>query len=387
MVTGTTSSNMQSLFAHEFPLEEGLIYLNHAAVSPWPRRTAAAVRRFADDNLYRGSRNYPGWLETEARLRQRLARLINAPSEQDIALLKSTSEGLSVIAHGLEWSNGDNVVIPAEEFPSNRIVWESLEPLGVEVRQVDLQDGESPEAALFARMDERTRLLSVSAVHYASGLRMDLRSMGRACRRHGVLFCIDAIQWLGALPFDVQSAQADFVVADGHKWMLGPEGVALFYCRADLRERLALHQYGWHMVEHCGEFDRQHWRPAASARRFECGSPNLLGAHALDASLSLLEEVGLEEVSRLVLMNSEYLIDLMAKDDNLELLTSPQDGRYAGIVTFRHRRLAATDLYRQLMHAGVMCAQRGGGVRFSPHFYTPLQHLERALALVRQQAG
>lgn len=378
---------MSDPFQDEFLLEEGLIYLNHAAVAPWPRRTAEAVRRFAEDNLYRGSRNYPQWLETESRLRERLARLINAPSTRDIALLKSTSEGLSVVAYGLDWRAGDNLVIPDQEFPSNRIVWESLSPLGVEVRSVDLQAGESPEAALLGAMDERTRLLSVSAVQYASGLRLDLRTLGRFCLRNGVLFCVDAIQWLGALPFDVQAVQADFVVADGHKWMLGPEGLALFYCSPDLREQLRLHQFGWHMIEDPGDFDRPDWQPATSARRFECGSPNLLGAHALEASLSLLEDTGFDEVARLVLRNTSYLIESIENSPNLELLTPAADGRHAGIVTFRHRHVEPAALHHHLTAAGVQCAQRGGGIRFSPHFYTPRAHLERALELVLACSG
>src|SRR5690606_7314487 len=128
---------------------------------------------------------------------------------------------------------------------------------------------------------------------------------------------------------------ADFVVADGHKWMLGPEGLALFYCRDSVREQLALTQYGWHMIEDAGNYDRDDWTPAQSARRVECGSPNMLATHALSASLSLLLEVGMEQVSEALLARTAY-IDRQLRASGRGTVLSPADaGRRAGIVTWR----------------------------------------------------
>lgn len=365
----------------EFALDPDLVYLNHAGIAPWPRRTAEAVRAFSEDNVLQGARHAARWQQVEQRLRERLQRLINAPSADDIALLKSTSEGLSVVAHGLDWHPGDNVVIASSEFPSNRIVWESLQRYGVETRQADLASESTPELALQELCDERTRVMSVSGVQYASGLRMDLQRLGEFCRDEQILFCVDAIQWLGALPFDAQRMHADFVAADGHKWMLGPEGIALFYVKPELRDELRLNQYGWHMVQHMGDFDRRDWRPAPSARRFECGSANNLGIHGLEASLSLLEDIGMESVSQLVLERSTYLLEYIDQHPDLERLTPNARERYAGIVTFRHRHIESERLYRHLLDHGVICAHRGG-VRFSPHFYLTIEQLDRALELV-----
>lgn len=373
-----------SNFSGEFPLDPDLIYLNHAAVSPWPRRTAEAVKRFAEENLHQGGRDYPRWLETETRLREQCRSLLNAPSADDIALLKNTSEALSVVAHGLTWRAGDNVVISDQEFPSNRIVWQSLQDQGVETRCVDLSRGASPEQALDACMDDHTRLLAISSVQYASGLRLDLAQLGARCRARGVLFCIDAIQSLGALPLDVQACGADFAMADGHKWLLGPEGCAVFYVRAEAGDRLRLRQYGWHMVEHPLDFSRHDWQAAASARRFECGSPNMLGIHALSASLALLAEVGMETVAVRVLENSAWLMEALSQLPGIEILTPRQPGRYAGIVSFRHRRIDAADLHPHLLVRNVVCAQRGGGVRFSPHFYTTEAQLAAAVTAVAE---
>lgn len=365
----------------EFALQEDVVYLNHAAVSPWPSRTVEAVTRFAGQNGARGSLDYPRWLETEARLRERLASLINAASVEDIALVKNTSEALSFIAYGLDWQPGDNVISSNEEFPSNRIVWESLAPQGVELRQADLADHDSPEDALFALVDERTRLIAISSVQYASGLRMDLERIGAFCRRHGILFCVDAIQSIGAVQFDAQTVQADFVAADGHKWMMGPEGLGLFYCRAELREKLKLTQYGWHMVEAVGDFDQLTWQAASSARRFECGSPNMLGIHALEASVSLLLETGMDKVEAQVLEHSHFILERLSAM-GMAVATPSEAGRHAGIVSFSVPGKETKDIFEQLLGNGVFCACRGGNIRFSPHFYTPREKIITAIDLL-----
>jgi selenocysteine lyase/cysteine desulfurase len=226
--TGNQPGEACIMPALDFVLDGSIIYLNHAAVSSWPRRTAEAVKAFAEENAAFGAAHYSAWQEVENALRIQLGRLINAASANEIALLKSTSEALSVVAYGLSWVPGDNVVITSQEFPSNRIVWESLARFGVETRAAEIAGNASPEEAILARIDAHTRLVSVSSVQYATGLRLDLEKIGTVCRELDILFCVDAIQSLGAVELDVQACRADFVMADGHKWMMGPEGVALF---------------------------------------------------------------------------------------------------------------------------------------------------------------
>ncbi len=371
-----------SLYEKEFPLADNLCYLNHAAVSPWPRRTAKAVMAFARENMTCGAQRYPEWLKSERRLRESLAWLINAPSPDDIALLKNTSEALSVVAYGIDWKPGDNIVSYTDEFPSNRIVWESLARKGVELRCARAAAAAEAESALIARCDERTRLITVSSVQYAHGMRIDIDRIGAFCRTNKILFCVDAIQSLGALPFDVQQCQADFVMADGHKWMLAPEGLALFYCRAEVREQLSLNQFGWHMVERRGDYDAIEWRPSPTATRFECGSPNMIGIHALEASLSLIREVGMATISRKILKNTSLLIDLINNISGSKLLSPTEEKRRSGIVTFSVTGTDHAKLYRYLMQNGIICAQRGGGIRLSPHFYTTEAHLHRAVDIL-----
>jgi selenocysteine lyase/cysteine desulfurase len=366
----------------EFPQIDGLRYLNHAAVAPWPRRATEAVMAFAQQNMSVGARDYPQWLDVENRLRKRLSRMLNAPSSADIALVKNTSEALSFVAFGLDWRAGDQIVISDEEFPSNRVVWEALQPRGVEVVRVSLK-GNDPEADLLAACGPKVRLMAISAVQYASGLRLDLPRLGQGCETRGVLLCIDAIQQLGALPFDVQQYRCAFAMADGHKWLLGPEGLGVFYCRSDLRESLELHEYGWHMLEHAGDYDRSDWQPAQSARRFECGSPNMLGTMALDASLSLLEEVGMDEVNQALAERVERLQTELSVMRGVQLLSPAEPTRRAGILTFRVAGWENPALFERLKEEQIVCALRGGGIRLSPHFYTPHAVIDQTLAVVR----
>jgi selenocysteine lyase/cysteine desulfurase len=281
----------------------------------------------------------------------------------------------------LPWQAGDNIVSSNEEFPSNRLPWQALAERGVEFREADLHSAKTPEDALFALVDGNTRLLTISSIQFASGLRMDLERIGEFCRQRDILFCIDAIQSLGAVQFDVQAYHADFVMADGHKWMFGPEGLGVFYTNAAARDRLILSQYGWHMMKDTHNYENLPWEIHPGARRFECGSPNMLGIHAFSASLSLLLETGMPTVEALVLERSDYLRDAISANDELILLSERHGALKSGIVNFKHRRIDNDLLYKHLQKNGVVCALRGGGIRFSAHFYNTLAELDRALDL------
>ena len=362
----------------EFPHENDLCYLNHAAVAPWPKRAAEAVQRFAFENMTCGAEKYPAWMEVERELRERLRWLINAPSADDIALVKNTSEGLSFVAAGLEWQPGDQVIGIADDFPSNRIVWESLAPQGVKFVPVNTNAESDPEAALIAQINGNTRLLAISSVHFATGVRLDLERLSSACRQHGVLLCIDAIQSLGAVRFDLEKTPADFVIADGHKWMLGPEGLGIFYVNPALRDQLRLTQFGWAMREAPSDYTSAPWEPAHSARRFEAGSPNMLGIHALHAAIGLFKEVGFDQIEASLKQNIGLLRDLLSGTSGLTVRTPTDEGRSAGILSIHLEGLDHDMLWKVLIDQRVVCASRGGFLRLSPHFYTRTQTIENA---------
>ncbi len=366
----------------EFPVSNKLIYLNHAAVAPWPKRTSDAVKQFAEQNTVYGSHYYLDWLKKEQELRLQLKTLLNAPSVDDIALVKNTSEAISFVAYGLNWNPGDNIVSSNEEFPSNRIPWESLSDQGVEYRQADLSSKPTPEEALFALVDSSTRLITISSIQFASGLRMDLEKIGQFCKENNILFCIDAIQSLGAVEFDVQTCHADFVMADGHKWMFGPEGLGVFYTNPESRSKLKLTQYGWHMMADIHDYENKPWQIHPAARRFECGSPNMLGIHAMSASLSLLLETGMDNIESQVLNNAAYLKNQITANHQLTLITDQHARLKSGIVLFKHKTVENNRLYRHLQSKNVVCALRGGGIRFSPHFYHSQNELDKAMDII-----
>ena len=367
----------------QFPILEHGLYFNHAAIGPWPRCTAEAVQNFADENMRQGSAAYREWIVREDNLRQGLAELTGAASADGIALLKNTTECISAVAFGLDWKPGDNVVLPAGEFPSNRLPWLAQTARGLEIREVDIRAAEHAETALLEAMDHNTRLLTVSAVQWNDGFRLDLQALGEACKRKNVLFFVDAIQQLGALPMDVEACRIDFLAADAHKWLLAPEGIAVFYCRDSARPELQLLQQGWHMVEHPWKFEREDWTPALSAKRFEAGSPNSIGQAALNASLNLLLDYGMANVGRRVLSNTDYLLANLEHLPGVRVSSHKAAERRSGIVSFTHEERSVLSLHRELTRAGVSVVVRGDSIRVSPHFYQGEKQLDEFLEILQ----
>lgn len=353
----------------EFPILQHGLYANHAAISPWPRVASRAVAAFAAENSESGADNYRHWFLRETQLRKRLANLINAVSADDIALLKNTTDGICTVANGINWRKGDNLVLPADEFPSNRLPWLALHQYGVEVREVDIRATTEPEKALLEQVDSRTRLLAASAIQWTDGLRLKLETLGQYCQQNNILFFVDAIQQLGAMQLDVQACGIDFLAADGHKWLLAPEGIAVFFCREDKREQLQIHQQGWHMLDDPYQFNREHWQASKTAMRFEAGSPNTLGQVAMHASVGLLQKVGMPQVESLIAANSLALSTGLTDIAGVELVRPYDPQRVSGIVSFRPADRKLVEVQQTLKKRKLSCTVRGEAIRLSPHFY------------------
>lgn len=376
--------NLKTL-EEQFPVNNNCMYLNHAAVSPWPRCTSNAVQKFAEENCQTGAQGYLTWLKKDQDLRIKLAKLVGSKNPDCVALVKNTSEALSMVAYGLDWQAGDIVLISDDEFPSNRIVWESLtQKFGVIVQKVHISK-DDPEAEILDAINSSTlkpKLISVSAVQYASGIKLDLAKLGEACKTNNVLFCVDAIQAVGAMEFKCDEWHIDFAMADGHKWMLGPEGLGFFFVKQNHIQNLNLYQYGWHMIKGAGDFSIKDWQPVDTAQRFECGSPNMLAGYALEASTDLLLELGLENISNAIESNHAFLLEKL-QELGAEILSPLSPDIRAGILTFRFEGVDSGTLYQELMSKNVVCANRGGGVRFSPHFHTTKACMENAIGVVK----
>ena len=366
----------------DFSVAPDILHFNHAGIAPWPKTTAVAVINFAKENAS-GKIHAAQWDQRTTLIRKLLAQLIGAESHRTIALTKNTSEGLSLVAGGIDWQPGDNVVVGNLEFPSNRLVWESLaERFSVKVQLADFSGGDY-ENSLLACMNKNTRLLAVSSIQYTTGYRINLKQLGEQCKKNNTLFCVDAIQSLGVVPFNVQDCLIDFVCADGHKWLMSPEGTGIFYCREALIPTLKLQQFGWHMTTKPEQYENTQWQAAQSAQRFECGSMNHLGLAGLAASLELFADIGMENIYRKIIRKLSYLIDNIDKRAYTILTPSALDQR-GGIVTIQHKHISNDSLFQQLKQRQVLCAQRAGGIRLSPHFYTPQEDLDRLLDYLHQ---
>lgn len=363
-----------------FPVTRNWIYMNHAGIAPISRSVYRAMDDMLRDVARNGMANLREWDDVCARTREAAARLMGA-NASEIAFVKNTSEGILLVANGLVWRHGDNVVIPDRGFPANVYPWLNLQPRGVEVRRVPEVDGRIPLNDLLNAVDDRTRVLSVSSVEFASGFRHDLREIGRFCKSRGVLFLVDVIQSLGALSLDVADAEIDFVSADAHKWLLGPEGIGVFYCSHRARKHLRVLNLGWANVVEPRDFLSYDTTLLPDAQRFECGTLNTVGIHGLRAGLDLLHRVGIENIEARVLSLTDQLCAGL-EENGYRVLSSRARGERSGIVVFHHSRIDTESIFRKLTGARVVCAIRGGGVRLSPHFYNTEEEVDRVLEAI-----
>jgi selenocysteine lyase/cysteine desulfurase len=363
----------------EFPTTRQWAFLNHAAVAPPSGRARDAFREWIEDLTVNGVVSEPRWLKVVEEARQRAGQLLNA-DPLDVAFVKNTSEGIGFVAEGLPWRPGDNVVTAAEEYPSNLYPWLNLAGRGVEVRMVPSRGNRLEIDDLRAAIDDRTRLVSLSFVEFASGFRNDLDAIGGLCRERGILFFVDAIQGLGVLPLDVQRTPIDFLSADGHKWLLGPEGAGIFYVRRELVERLHPVSVGWNSVVGAFDFGHVDFRLKPHAGRWENGTLNVGGVVALGASLGLLLELGIAAIAARVLELTDYLCERAGRA-GIEVFSSRRPGDRSGIVSL----VVPGDLralVRRLKSEGVAVAHRAGRLRVSPHFYNTPEELDRLIDLI-----
>lgn len=361
-----------------FPVTNHCTYLNHAAVGVLPTPVYEAMDRHLRDQRDYGAMNYLDWFAAVKRTREVCAQLINAKPDE-IAFAPNTSAGLAMIANGLDWHAGDNLVTAACEFPANVIPWLRIaREHGVEVRFAQEHNGRLETEEILSLIDERTRAVTLSFVEFASGFRNDLVTIGRHCRARDILFVVDAIQGLGALRLDVQAACIDALSADAHKFLLGPEGVALFYVSRRAMERVNPTLVGWLSVERPFDMDNfnQPWAP--NAQRFEPGALNTVGVRGLGAAVELFLQVGLERIENHLLELGAYLCERLQERD-YHIVSSRRPGEASAIIACRHERYTAEQLYQQLDAQRIITTARLGRLRISPHFYNTKDDLDRLI--------
>jgi cysteine desulfurase/selenocysteine lyase len=367
-----------------FPVTKNLVYFNHAALGPLSTRASEAMKNFVRDQRDFGALHWKEWYAEYVRLRTSAAKLIGAePGE--IAILKNTSEGLSFVAEGFRWKAGDNVVNTDLEFPSNSTPWRKLDRRGVEVRVARSHDGAFTADDVERCIDDRTRIVTVSAVAFHNGFAADLDAIGQLCAARNILFCVDAIQAVGVLPIDVKRSKIAFLAADGHKWMCASEGAAIFYVAAEHRDKLEVLEHGWTNIERKGKFIDCPIELMPDARRFEAGSLNSSGVYGLRAAIDLLLEIGIADISEETTRIAALLADRL--DDIGFRVATPRPIR-SGIVGAIPPSGDPTLLkwHRLLEENGVVCAPREGMLRFSPHFYNTESEVDQIIGVLRGAA-
>jgi selenocysteine lyase/cysteine desulfurase len=374
----------EELRRYEFPVARERIFLAHAGVCPLPRRVSDAVSAYAGSCTQGDQETLVTGVQIRES-RQLAARLLKAQPEE-IAFVGPTSLALSLVAAGLAWKRNDNILIYFDDYPANVYPWMALAEKGVEVRFLNARQlGVIRPGDVIGQVDEQTRLVALASCHFVSGYRLELDAVGRALRERGILFCVDAIQTLGAFPTTVE--HVDFLAADAHKWLLGPCASGVLFVRKSLQERLRPAVFGWHNVR-CPDYLAQEemvYRP--DARRYEAGTQNLLGLTGLHAAMALLLEIGIDNIAAELLRKRSVLVPGL-KDKGYTVLQADVAPAHAGsIVTFFREGTDMAELSEKLAAAGVVAslrADRSGRkyIRFSPHFYNTDAELQRALELV-----
>jgi selenocysteine lyase/cysteine desulfurase len=362
-----------------FPVTRRWAFFDHAAVAPIPDTAAAEMARYATVVGEHGIAAVSELVAGTTRVRQLAAKLINAPDVHDVVFVPNTTVGIGLVAEGFPWQAGENVVLAAEEYPSNQYPWLNLQARGVEVRRVPSRGNRVSIDDVAAAVDANTRVLSASAVQFASGFRADLDALGELCRRGGVFFFVDAIQALGVFPIDVQKTPIDALAADGHKWMLAPEGAGFGYIRREWVDRLHPIGVGAHSVVHPFEYSTIDFTLKPHAGRWEGGALNVPGLWALGASLELLLTAGIPNVAARVLELTDYLCERVTSA-GCEVFSCRDGDARSGIVSFTKRGADQKAVMKRCRDAGVIVNCRADRLRASPHCYNTEDEVDRLVA-------
>ncbi|HQZ96499.1 MAG TPA: aminotransferase class V-fold PLP-dependent enzyme [Pyrinomonadaceae bacterium] len=362
-----------------FPATEKYAYLNSAAVSPIPTTAIEAINWQLSDVATNGSVNFNEWVATKGRCRSIISEMLNVRPEQ-VAFLRNTSDGFASIANGLTWKAGDNIVSFAREFPANFYAWRSIrDDHGVELRLCEEIGGRVDVDTMIAMIDAHTKVVAISAIQFASGFKADLERIGRAARAVDALFCVDIIQGLGQMPFDLPAQFVDASCGASHKWLCAPEGCGYIYLSDRARERVKPTLVGWISVETPWDFEdrAQPFKPTALAWESGTGPASLF--YGLEQSLKLLHDAGAVNIQRYLEQLSNYVCDGLASK-NYDIISSRSAEERSAIVCIKHRGgIPSNHIAAELEAVGVIVSPRGDRLRIAPHFYNNAEDIERLI--------
>jgi selenocysteine lyase/cysteine desulfurase len=373
----------ETLRQHEFPVAKNKIFLAHAGVCPLPRRVAQAMTDCANEATLGDQEEFVMARIDDAR--RAGSRLLNCQPDE-VALVGPTSLALSFVAAGLNFRKGDNILIYHDDYPSNVYPWMALAEKGVKVRLMNIRNlGVIRKVDVMGQVDEDTRLVALASNHFISGYRLEHDAIGTFLRERGILFCLDAIQTLGAFPTTVENV--DFLAADAHKWLLGPCGAGVFYVKKDLQEKLNPPIYGWHNVRNPNFVAQAQIEFRSGAAKFEAGTHNLIGLIGLLAAMEMALEIGVENIARELVRKRAWLVPAIQAKGYTVLNAEPKGENASGITAFHLPGQDVTELHQKLTAGGVTTSLRTDRkaqkyIRLSPHFYNTDAELHRVLELL-----
>ncbi|GJM15716.1 MAG: cysteine desulfurase [Thermodesulfobacteriota bacterium] len=353
-------------FRKEFPIRNNFVYLDHAGVSPVSLRVKNETVKFLAQASGESGFDYDSWVVRIEEIRASCAEFIGA-DDDEIAFVKNTSHGISIVASGLDWKQGDNVLVFEKEFSSNIYPWLNLKERGVEVRFIPLRDERILFEDIEGLIDSQTKLVTMSSVQSVNGFMIDLKKLGQICKNKEILFFVDAIQSLGAVPIDVKDINADFLSADGHKWLLAPEGIGIFYCKKELASKIKPNLVGWKSVENDHNFESLEFKLKNNALRFEEGTFNTIGIYGLGAAVDLLLEIGVDKIGKRIHELGDLIISEAEKRE-FTLKTPKNSDERGGIISFAGD-FNPKEMAEKLFEQNIVVNYRGGGLRVAPHFY------------------
>jgi cysteine desulfurase / selenocysteine lyase len=366
-------------FRDSMPIVRKWAFFDHAACSPLTGPAHDAMALWLAEATDEGGTAWGHWNRRLEEVRTRAAGMVGAAADE-IALIRSTTEGITLVAEGFPWRDGDNVVFPADEFPTNQYAWMNLAARGVEARRVPMPEGRLDLDKLDKACDSRTRIVALSWVGYLSGWRTDLAAAAEMSHRHGALLFVDGIQSLGAFPLDVRQTGIDFFAAGGQKWLLGPEGTGVLYVQRDHLAMLRAIGIGSHSVVQGNDYTHIELRLKETAARYEGGGPNSAGLIALGGSLDLLAEIGLDAIGQRILEIAEFCCQRLTQIGAKFFSQRENPKHCSGIVTFELPGCNSLALRKHCYSQHVAVACRSGKLRISPHGYINEEDVDRLIA-------
>ncbi|KAF0142133.1 MAG: aminotransferase [Stygiobacter sp.] len=365
-----TIEQIRSLFPH---LDTDQVYFNHAAIGPWSKLVLDRIAEYSTQRSGGMVENFPFFLEKNASARAKLAKLLGAETSR-LAWIDNVSNGLNILANGIDWQTGDRIILNDIEFPSNVYPFLNLQRLGVEIDIVKSHNGVVDVGDIENAITPKTKLVSISLVQFLSGYRADIDAIGSLCKEKGIIFCVDAIQAAGVVEVDVAKSQIDFLCGGTQKWLMSSQGLSYIYLTEELQSRITQKNVGWASVNDAWNLLDYNLSLKSSAERFQNGTINVLGVCLFDASLDLFLCYGMNNVESRILENTEYFISKLVEIGIEPILKNIEKKNRAGIVTFKHER--SNEIFEHLQSKRIFGAVRQGMIRFSPHFYNTKEEID-----------